>query len=75
MSLSDAFEITVIVFLKTPTLSVAYFTLMSLVSPGKIGALEYAGTVHPQEVFTVDITIGDLPVLVNVNVRSPFSFC
>ena len=51
-----AFEVTVIVFRIGLTLFVSYFTSISPLSPGKIGAVGFFGTVHPQVDFTADTT-------------------
>ena len=44
----SALEVTVIVFRIGFTLLVSYLTSISPFSPGKIGAVGFLGTVHPQ---------------------------
>jgi len=66
-----AFELTVIVFSNAPTLSVAYFTLISELAPGLIGSLGQVGTVQPHEPTQFFIISGSLPVFLNLNTLLP----
>lgn len=45
----SAFELTVMVFRMGPTRLVSYFTWISPLSPGAMGASGFLGMVHPQE--------------------------
>jgi hypothetical protein len=59
-----AFEVKVMLLVKAPVLSVAYFTPITADSPGAIGPFGTVGTVHPHEPLASVITRGELPVFV-----------
>src|SRR5690606_39001502 len=67
----SALEVTVMAFLMGPTLLVSYFTSICPVFPGCMGASGFLGMVQPQLDFTLLITKGALPMLVNSNTRTP----
>ena len=59
-----ALEYTSTDFSKTPTRSVAYFTVIFPEAPGLIGCLGQVGTVQPQAADTLVIINGLVPILV-----------
>ena len=66
-----AFEVIVTVFVKAPTLSVAYFTPITAFAPGRIGSFGKDGTVQPHEPVALVIINGLFPLFTNTNSRFP----
>ena len=62
----------VIVFSKWPSPAALYPTLTFAVPPGAIGSLLHSGVVHPQLVWTFEITIGSFPVLRSASSRAAY---